>query len=79
MDEWDWVPVAFLAFKVLIFGTCMFFAIKWHYDQGRKKGVDSRTLLRTAGKLAAAFVLALVVVVFLTFTLAKHLGMDLSL
>jgi hypothetical protein len=57
----------------------MFFAIKWHYDQGRKKGVDSRTLLLTAGKLAAAFVLGVVVVVFLTFILAKHLGMDLSL
>lgn len=23
----DWVPVAFLTFKVLIFGACMFFAI----------------------------------------------------
>ena len=32
----DWVPVAFLTFKVLIFGACMFFAIKWHYDQGNK-------------------------------------------
>ena len=33
----DWVPVVFVAFKALIFGTCMFFAIKWHYDQGKKK------------------------------------------
>jgi len=24
-------------FKVLVFGTGMFFAIKWHYDQGKKK------------------------------------------
>jgi hypothetical protein len=33
----DWVPVVFIAFKVLVFGTGMFFAIKWHYDQGKKK------------------------------------------
>lgn len=32
----DWVPVIFVTFKVLIFGACMFFAIKWHYDQGKK-------------------------------------------
>ena len=23
-------------FKVAVFGTGMFFAIKWHYDQGKK-------------------------------------------
>jgi hypothetical protein len=33
----DWVPIVFIVFKVLVFGTCMFFAIKWHYDQGKKK------------------------------------------
>ena len=33
----DWIPVVFVAFKVLIFGACMFFAIKWHYDQGKKE------------------------------------------
>lgn len=33
----DWVPVVFVTFKLLVFGTCMFFAIKWHYDQGKKK------------------------------------------
>ena len=31
----DWTPIVFVTFKVLIFGTCMFFAIKWHYDQGK--------------------------------------------
>ncbi|QIL73820.1 hypothetical protein G7048_25270 (plasmid) [Diaphorobacter sp. HDW4B] len=74
----DWVPVVFVAFKALIFGTCMFFAIKWHYDQG-KKGADKRALLRTIGKVVAAFMLALVVVLLFTFGLAKTLGMDLSL
>ena len=75
----DWVTVVFVVFKVLIFGACMFFAIKWHYDQGKKKGVDNRTLLRQALKLAAFFLLALLVVMLFTFTLASMLGMDLSL
>ncbi|WP_027014966.1 hypothetical protein [Comamonas composti] len=74
----DWVPVVFLTFKVLIFGTCMFFAIKWHYDQG-KKGADKRALLRTGGKLMIIFMLGVLVVVLFTFGLARMLGMDLSL
>lgn len=32
----DWVPIVFVVFKVAVFGTGMFFAIKWHYDQGKK-------------------------------------------
>ncbi len=56
----------------------MFFAIKWHYDQG-KKGMDRRALLRTGGKVAAAFMLALLCVLLFTFGLANMLGMDLSL
>ncbi|RGE44105.1 hypothetical protein DZC30_13755 [Comamonas testosteroni] len=75
----DWVPVVFLTFKVLIFGSCMFFAIKWHYDQGRKKGMDKRALLRMGGKLAAVFLLGLMGVLLFTFGLAWKLGMDLSL
>ncbi|WP_370678779.1 hypothetical protein [Comamonas sp. GB3 AK4-5] len=74
----DWVPVVFVTFKVLMFVTCMFFAIKWHYDQG-KKGADRRALLRTGGKVAAIFMLALLAVVLFTFGLAKTLGMDLNL
>ena len=74
----DWIPVVFVVFKVLIFGACMFFAIKWHYDQG-KKGMDKRALLRTGAKLAAIFLLALLAVLLFTFGLAKMLGMDLSL
>ncbi len=75
----DWVPVVFVTFKVLMFGTCMFFAIKWHYDQGKKKGADTRALLRTSAKIVAAFLLALLCVGLLTFTLATQLGMDLNL
>lgn len=32
----EWVPIVFIAFKVLVFGTGMFFSIKWHYDQDQK-------------------------------------------
>ena len=33
----DWFPIVFFAFKFLVLGTGMFFAIKWHHDQGKKK------------------------------------------
>lgn len=32
----DWVPIVFIVFKVAVFGTGMFFAIKWHYDQEKQ-------------------------------------------
>ncbi len=32
----DWVPVIFGAFKVIVLGICMFFAIKWHYDKDKE-------------------------------------------
>lgn len=75
----DWIPVVFVTFKVSIFALCMFFAIKWHYDQGKKKGADSRTLILTSAKVVGAFILALVTILLLTFFLASRLGMDLSL
>lgn len=74
----DWVPVVFVVFKAVMFGTCMFFAIKWHYDQG-KKGADRRALLRTVAKIVAAFIVALGLVLLFTFGLASMLGMDLRL
>ena len=76
---YDWVPVAFVTFKGIIFVTCMFFAIKWHYDQGKKKGIDSRTQLISSAKILGAFVIGVVVVLLLTFALARRMGMDLNL
>ena len=38
----DWVPVVFITFKVIVFGTCMFYAIKWHHDQGKKAKEEAR-------------------------------------
>jgi len=33
----DWIPIVFVTFKVLVFGTGMFFAIKWHYDREKEE------------------------------------------
>ncbi len=77
----DWVPAVFIVFKVLVLGTGMFFAIKWHYDQGLKeKGQEKLSaVLRAGGKVAVVFVLLLVALLFLTFALARKLGLDLTL
>ncbi len=74
----DWIPIVLITFKALVLGTGMFFAIKWHYDRG-KMGKDKRAVLSGLGKLAAVFVLALLVLGFLTFFLARKLGLDLTL
>ena len=71
----DWIPIVFVTFKVLVFGVGMFFAIKWHYDQGRK---EKRAALRAGGKVAAVFVLSLLGLVIVTFVLASMLGLDLT-
>lgn len=36
-----WVPILLGTFKLVVFGTGMFFAIKWHYDQGKKKAEEA--------------------------------------
>jgi heme/copper-type cytochrome/quinol oxidase subunit 2 len=77
----DWIPIVFVIFKVLVLVTGMFFAVKWHYDQGKKdldKKKEMRTVLRGAAKAAVVFVLALLVVGGVTFALIRMLGMDLS-
>jgi hypothetical protein len=75
----DWVPVVFVVFKVLVLGTGMFFAIKWHYDQGKKGTVaEKRAVLRAGGKVAAVVVLALLGLGLVTFALARTLGLDLT-
>jgi hypothetical protein len=78
----DWVPVVFVTFKVLVLGIGMFFAIKWHYDQGKKapdRAKETRAVLRAGGKVAAVFVVSLVGLGFLTFDLARTLGLELTL
>jgi hypothetical protein len=72
----DWIPIVFVTFKVLVLGTGMFFAIKWHYDQGKK--MDKRAVLRAGGKVAAIFMLSLLGLVLVTFAFARMLGLDLT-
>ena len=36
-DMWDWFPYVFFPFKILVLGIGMFYAIKWHHDQAKKK------------------------------------------
>ena len=76
----DWIPIVFVTFKVLVFGTGMFFAIKWHYDQGKKeKGKEKqRAVLRAGGKVVAVVVLSLLGLSLLTFDLSRMLGLDLT-
>jgi hypothetical protein len=76
----EWFPIVAVTFKFLVLGTGMFFAIKWHYDQGKKgKEKERRAVLRAAGKVAAVFVLLLLGLVLGTFVLARKLGLDLTL
>jgi hypothetical protein len=78
----EWIPVVFFTFKFLVLGTGMFFAVKWHYDQGKKnkdKSKEMRAVLRTSGKVAAVFVLSVVGLGLVTFALGRMLGLDLGL
>lgn len=76
--EMDWIPVFFLAFKLLAFGTCMFFAIKWHYDQ-EKNEKGKRAVLRTTGWTAGVLVLLLLGLGLFSVFLVRMLGLDMSL
>jgi hypothetical protein len=72
----DWIPVVFVTFKFLVLATGMFFAVKWHYDQGRKgKQQEQRALLRASGMVALIFVVSLLVLGLLAFALIRVLGM----
>ena len=73
----EWIPVIFVAFKALVLVTGMFYAVKWHYDQG-KKGKQQQAVLRASGQVAAIFVLSLLGLGLVTFALVRMLGMDLT-
>lgn len=78
----DWFPIVAVTFKVLVLVTGMFFAIKWHYDQGRKnpdQKLERRAVLRRAAMIGVVFVLLMVGLVWATLYVARKLGMDLNL
>ena len=77
----DWTPIVFVTFKALVLGTGMFFAIKWHYDQGKKdkdKAKQNRAVLRASGKVVAIFVLLLLSLGIVTFFCVSMLGLELT-
>jgi hypothetical protein len=75
----DWIPIVFVTFKVLVLGTGMFFAVKWHYDQGKKEEEkEKRAVLLAGGKVAAVFVLSLLGLLLVTFVFSRRLGLDLT-
>ena len=74
----EWIPIVFVTFKVLVLATGMFFAIKWHYDQGKKspdKAQEQRAVLRAGAKAVAVFLLALLGLGLVTFGLLRVLGL----
>lgn len=73
----DWIPVVFVFFKAIVLVTGMFFAIKWHYDQGQK-AMDRRAVLRAGGKVAAVFMLSLLALGLVTFGIVRMVGLDLA-
>jgi hypothetical protein len=65
----EWVPIVFIVFKVCVFLTGMFFAIKWHYDQDKKEenktvAPQSPTELRLFVTTIIVFALSLLGIVY---------------
>jgi heme/copper-type cytochrome/quinol oxidase subunit 2 len=75
----EWFPVVFVTFKVVVLGIGMFFAVKWHYDQGKKnKQMERRAVLLATGKAIAIFVLALGALALITSIVLSNLSLDMS-
>jgi len=69
----DWFPIVFIAFKVLVLGTGMFFAIKWHHDQGTSSNptdIIKVTLECACYILVVVIVLVVIVVVVMLALMA---------
>ena len=80
LDIMDWFPIVAGTFKVIALGIGMFFAVKWHYDQGKKhKQMEKREVIRAAAKVAAIFVLSLLALGLFTLFLISKLGLDMGL
>jgi len=78
----EWIPLVLFTFKFLVLGTGMFYAVKWHYDQGKKAQEakdEMRTVLRASGKVAAGFALSVLGLGLFTFVLCRMFGLDLTI
>lgn len=38
----DWIPIVFIAFKLLVLGAAMFFSIKSHRDKEKEEQEEQR-------------------------------------
>ncbi|OBV41272.1 hypothetical protein [Janthinobacterium psychrotolerans] len=77
----DWIPIVLVTFKALVLGTGMFYAIKWHYDQGKKnkdKRKEQRAVLRSGGKAVAIFALLLLGLGLVTYVVVTQLGLEMT-
>jgi hypothetical protein len=75
----EWVPILLVALKIIVFVPCMFFAIKWHYDQATKENeIPMRAVILAGVKGAAVFALSLLVLGLFTFVICRKLGLDLT-
>jgi len=75
----EWFPIVAATFKVIVLAIGMFFAIKWHYDQGAKKNGKEMTkvaVLLAGGKIAAIFLFSLSCLALLTFFLMRKFGLE---
>ena len=68
----DWVPIVFIAFKVLVLGTGMFFAIKWHYDKGTSS--DTTGIIKVTLE-CAGYILVVVILFSLIYGLLHYLDL----
>ena len=59
----------------------MLFAIKWHYDKAKKENATEkpRAVQIAGAKVAAVFVLAVLILLFLTFSVSRMLDLDLTI
>lgn len=77
----EWTPIVLVTFKLLVLGTGMYFAIKWHYDQGTKEkewADEKRAILRAGRKVTVIFVLSLLALGFATYFFCRMIGLDLN-
>lgn len=72
----NFFPIVFIIFKIAVLGVGMFFAVKWHYDQDKK--AKKSEVLSAVGKITAIFAVSLIGLLFVTFTLARILGLDMT-
>jgi hypothetical protein len=73
----EWIPLVFVTFKFAVLATGMYYAVKWHYDQGKKgREEERRAVLRAGGKVAALFLVSLLGLGLVTFALIRMLGME---